>query len=291
MIQWAPRLIMTDRLFRLPVETSTEPRLEAEGFEQVAVRFSPRDRAWMFYLRSPSISGDYQLHATDTAGNSSSTSIRVRPLSEMRQPFDDEGTCWPRRWPIGASWASQKKRQTLQDEPVTDVNAEQVAWWTAQDDASLWRHLPNAENPRAHYVNVHQGCPACGTEIFAHGGFYPWSRIHAPTDMRSTCPACAAVFPSNDLLSEDFTSGDFVDDGFGYFDDEGHVFLFAASSRRGDNHRPPRVDVLERFKLEPVVLEGFASRITHASASTVSDWARDFCWRLARIRPNSMEIS
>ena len=232
MIQWAPRLIMTDRLFRLPVETSTEPRLEAEGFEQVAVRFSPRDRAWMFYMRSPSISGDYQLHATDTAGNSSSTNIRVRTLSEMRQPFDDEGTCWPRRWPVGAPWASQKKRQTLQDEPVTDVNAEQVAWWTAQDDASLWRHLPNAENPRAHYVNVHQGCPACGPKIFAHGGFYPWSRIHAPTDMQSTCPACDAVFPSNDLLNDDFTSGDFVDDGFGYFDDEGHVFLFAASSRR-----------------------------------------------------------
>ncbi|MDP6983324.1 MAG: hypothetical protein QGG05_09585 [Candidatus Latescibacteria bacterium] len=234
-IQWAPRMIMTDRLFRLPVESQTKPQLEAKAFEQISVRFSPRDKAWMFYLRSPSDSGDYALRARDEAGNSSVIDLRVRTLHEVRRPFDDGGTTWPRRWPVGGPRESRKQRQTLLTDPPSassTVDTDRLAFWTSQDDDSLWRHLPNAEVPRAHYVNVHQGCPICGTAIFATHGFYPWTRVHAPADLRSTCPSCDNRFPSNDLLADDFTTGDFVDDGFGYFDDDGHVFLFAASSRR-----------------------------------------------------------
>ena len=233
MIFWSPRTIMTGRLFRLPVSGKDRPTLAADHFELVDERWSPRDAAWMFYLRSPARSGDYDIVATNTAGESSIVTVRVRNLHQLRQPIDDDGTVWPRRWPVGADWSSRKSRQTLQQHsPTTTVDAERLVWWTSQDDRSLWRQLPDAECPRAHYVNVHQGCPACGTAIFAHHGYYPWTRIHAPADLRSTCPACAAVFPSNDLLSEDFSHGDFVDDGFGYFDAAGHVFLFAASSRR-----------------------------------------------------------
>ena len=104
-----------------------------------------------------------------------------------------------------------------------------LAWWTTQDDEAIWRQLPPADYPRAHYTNVHQGCPNCGTAIFSFGGFYPWKRQHYPYDMRSECPSCAARYPSNDLAAGDFSSGDFVDDGYGYFDAEGHVFLFAAA--------------------------------------------------------------
>ena len=75
--------------------------------------------------------------------------------------------------------------------------------------------LPPAELPKARFVNVHQGCPDYGTAIFSHGGFYPWQRNHRPADFRSTCPQCAAVFPSNDLSKGHFAAGDFVDDGYG----------------------------------------------------------------------------
>jgi len=232
MIKWSPRLIMTGRLFRLPVGGEERPSLQADGFELVAERFSRRDRAWMHYLRGPPRGGDYEISATDGSGASSTVVVSVRSPDELRQPFTDSGTCWPRRWPVGNGWASRKRRQTLQQSVPAPVDADRLAWWTSQDDQSLWRHLPDAESPRAHYVNVHQGCPSCGTAIFAHHGFYPWQRSHAPADLRSRCPACDAVFPSNDLLTGDFCSGDFVDDGFGYFDDDGYVFLFAASSRR-----------------------------------------------------------
>jgi hypothetical protein len=64
--------------------------------------------------------------------------------------------------------------------PMGSVNAEALRWWTGQDDAVLWRQLPPAELPKAHFVNAHQGCPSCGTAIFTHGGFYPWKRRHLP---------------------------------------------------------------------------------------------------------------
>ena len=235
MILWTPRVVLTDRLFRLPIAggPAQRPTLEAPGFEQLDHRWSRRDQAWMYYLRSPCVGGDYPVLATDAAGSTDNATIAVRGLEQLREPFTDAGQLWPRRWPLGGSRTSCRTRQTLQDEPLVPAGDDEVLlWWLAQDDDTLWRQLPAAEFPRSHYVNVHQGCPACGTAIFAHGGFYPWTRNHRPGDLRSTCPACAAVFPSNDLRIEDFSSGDFVDDGFGWFDDEGHVFLFCASSHR-----------------------------------------------------------
>lgn len=231
MIQWAPRLMMTNRPFRLVVGGQQRPTLAAPDFQILDARYSRRDDAWMFYLRAPAHSGDVDVTAT-VGGTTSTVTIPVRTLEQLRTPFEDGAATWPRRWPVGAEWESRKTRQTLTDPPASPPDPERLAFWLAQDDASLWRHLPEAEWPRAHYVNVHQGCPSCGTAIFAHHGFYPWTRVHAPADLRSTCPACESVFPSNDLLADDFSSGEFVDDGFGWFDDDNNVFLFAASSRR-----------------------------------------------------------
>ena len=120
----------------------------------------------------------------------------------------------------------------MQDLPISTPNKEQLRWWIGQDDTTLWKQLPEAEYPRSHYVNVHQGCPSCGTAIFSFYGFYPWKRSHLPADLHSECPSCSSRFPSNDLTVGDFSRGDYVDDGFGYFDTSGHIFLFAASSHR-----------------------------------------------------------
>lgn len=187
----------------------------------------------MFYLLAPATPGDLSIRIEDPDGARHEATVPVRSLRQLRQPFDDNDTQWPRRWPLGSNCVSLRTRQTLQDEPLEPAGDNPVLdWWLQQDDTTLWRQLPAAEFPRAHYVNVHQGCPGCGTAIFAHHGYYPWKRDHLPADLRSTCPACAAVFPSNDLRRGDYSTGEYVDDGFGWFDDEGHVFLFAASSHR-----------------------------------------------------------
>ena len=231
-IRWAPRLLMTGRSFRLPVQTAgPEPVLRFAPFMLVDRRFSPRDDAFMYYLRAPQTSGDYTLSA-ECGEQSDARVVQVRTLDELRQCQSHNGAKWPRRWPLGRNWGSTKTAQTLQDTPLRPVNMETLHWWLEQDDKTLWHQLPEAEGPRAHYVNVHQGCPACGTAIFAHHGYYPWVRNLLPADFRSECPNCHALFPSNDLHSGDFSSGDYVDDGFGYFDRDGHLFLFAASYRR-----------------------------------------------------------
>jgi len=232
-IPWTPRLILCGRTFRLPVQSAGEdPVLQAEGFRQLARRGSERDSAFFYYLQAPEKGGDYPVRVVQQ-DQSAQAQIQVRSLEDLRQPLAFNGAPWPRRWPLGRAWGSTKTRQTLQDLPALPVaDQEALRWWLGQDDATLWRQLPPSELPRAHFVNVHQGCPECGTAIFAHGGFYPWQRRHRPCDFRSQCPACRAVFPSNDLAAGDFTSGDYADDGYGYFDAEGHLFLFAATYHR-----------------------------------------------------------
>ena len=228
-IPWVPRLLLCGRVFRLPVQAADQDvELQAEGFRELARHWSERDSALHCYLRTPEQSGDYSIVAT-RGEQTASAQIQVRGLDELRRPFVFNRAQWPRRWPAGQVWESVKKRQTLQDMPVRQVDASAGQGWLALDDGALWRQLPPAELPRAHFANVHQGCPQCGTAIFRYGGFYPWKRSHLPCDFRSTCPSCAAVFPSNDLTAGDFTSGEHADDGYGYFDADGHLFLFAAT--------------------------------------------------------------
>ena len=227
-IPWAPRCILTGRVFRLPIQSDSENvELEAEGFVQCDHRFAKRDAAHYYYLRAPDESGDYTVRACG-GGQSAAVEIEVRSLSELRRPRQYNGAQWPRRWPLGKEWHSTKSRQTLQEELVSPVNEDLIAQWAGLDDAELWRRMPPSELPGAHFLNVHQGCPNCGTAIFGHGGHYPWKQNFAACDFRSECPSCGAVFPSNDLAAGNFTSGEYADDGFGYWDEEGHLFLFVA---------------------------------------------------------------
>lgn len=231
-LPWAPRVILAGRIFRLPVRAAEAPyEVQAPGFVLLGQRWSAHDSAWYCYVRVPQTSGDYTLRILQQ-GQAAEVTIQVRDLDQLRQQHPFNGLTWPRRWPLEAGWASAKTRQTLQDYPLHPADPEILNWWLAQDDHTLWRQLPPAELPRAHFVNVHQGCPSCGTAVYRYGGFYPWKRQHLPCDFRSICPSCNNVFPSNDLAAGDFTSGQYADDGYGYFDTESHLFLFAATYHR-----------------------------------------------------------
>jgi hypothetical protein len=229
-VPWSPRLILTGRTFRLPVQAAALA-IQAPAFELLGQRWSSLDAAWYCYLRAPQTSGDHTLSVSQQ-GQVAEVVVQVRSLDQLRQPHAFNGAAWPRRWPLEQGWSSTKTRQTLQDFPRHPPDPETLQWWLAQDDEALWRQLPPAELPRAHFVNVHQGCPKCGTAVYRYGGFYPWKRHHLPCDFTSICPSCASVFPSNDLMRDDFTSGPYADDGYGYFDHEGHLFLFAATYHR-----------------------------------------------------------
>jgi hypothetical protein len=231
-IPWSPRLLLAGRTFRLPVQALESPLdLGGAPFKEIDRRYSLRDGAYYLYLRAPTQSGDYTIEVQQNGRHTSAT-IQVRTLDQLRYTSQHDNTSWPRRWPLSKAWQSSKMRQTLLDMPVPAPDLNTVAFWRSLDDDELWRQLPPAEMPRAHFANVHQGCPQCGTAIFTYGGFYPWLRSHAPIDYRSTCPSCKTMFPSNDLKNGDYTSGDFADDGYGYFNKDGHLFLFAATYAR-----------------------------------------------------------
>jgi hypothetical protein len=232
-IPWRPRVIMPERTFRLPVTAEQDDlKMEAVDFKLMDSRWDDRDSARYYYFRSPSAPGDYTVTAR-CGEKTTATVIQVRSLSDLRQPQEYQGTTWPRRWPLGANSDTLKQGQTLQELPERIIASdEQVNWWTSLSDEMVWKQLPFPEWPQAHFVNVNQGCPHCGTAVFTHSGFYPWLRTHFPGDFRSTCPSCSSIYPSNKFIDNDFTSGETPDDGFGYFDPNGHLYLFTATYHR-----------------------------------------------------------
>ena len=222
---------MTGRSFRLPAVSKGDVELSYRGFSLEHQRYSAADGAHYFYLRAPEQAGLYTLSAQQGAATHSQ-SIRVCDLNGLRTPHEYNGEQWPRRWPLGQPWTSSKTRQTLQDLPHTRKANPALDWWLSCDYHALWHGLPPAERPQAHYVNVTQGCPRCGKAIFAHHGFYPWIWPDAGQGAQARCPACGLEASSNALDDGDWHSGPYPDDGFGYVDDNGHIYLFAATHHR-----------------------------------------------------------
>ena len=181
-IPWAPRVVLAGRTFRLPVQAADgDVRLEAGDFGVIASRWSARDSAMYFYLRAPEKGGDFKVVAQQK-GRTAEATVQVRGLEDLRRPHEYNGAQWPRRWPLGEAWRSTKTRQTLQDMPEGRVNEEAVRRWAGQSDATLWGQLPLAEIPKAHFVNVHQGCPKCGTALGV------------------TCPQCRSAVQVTDMF-------------------------------------------------------------------------------------------
>jgi len=79
-------------------------------------------------------------------------------------------------------------------------------------DEELFRHLPSWSLPRQSYGTW--PCPYCGDKILQKSAYYPYleSKEHP---FKVKCPICERLFPSNDYGKDDFTSGEFPDDGWG----------------------------------------------------------------------------
>jgi hypothetical protein len=110
-------------------------------------------------------------------------------------------------------------RENLEKYPdlVKGIAAE--SFFDRLSDEELWKAFPSWSVPRDCYSNW--PCPKCGTEIFKKSGFYPWGRSYA-YPWRCKCPVCGELYPTNDYANDDFTSGDYPDDGWGYDPGTGH---------------------------------------------------------------------
>ena len=189
-IPWAPRVLLVDRVFRLPVVSMNEDvPLHAEHFESISRRRVPADSATYHYLRAPSKSGDYDLYVEEN-DNTANATIQVRTLEEMRRPHRFNGAKWPRRWPLGATFSTNKTRQTLQDTPCPDsTNAALIGWWTSQDDRLLRsqkRTLPTAT----------KGVPTAGQNCSNSAAFTPGAEITCPARSSRSAPSAVPLTPA-----------------------------------------------------------------------------------------------
>lgn len=142
-------------------------------------------------------------------------------------------------------WAS-KRRDAV-------VKAAEAA--CAFEDEYLWSLVPGHKTPRGLHVSKEWGCPKCGKVMLQHGN-YGWLRNVHQAPWKLTCPNCKEVFPKNDFAAYYRSGLDErglfdperadrkllfntehpnpadplhqygVDDGFGYKDEQGHVFRF-----------------------------------------------------------------
>ncbi len=81
------------------------------------------------------------------------------------------------------------------------------------NDAERFAWLPSWDVPRQCYSNW--PCPHCGETIYARNAFYPW--VYGPRrSFKCKCPVCGELFASNDVTQDDFTSGPYPDDGWGW---------------------------------------------------------------------------
>ena len=100
-------------------------------------------------------------------------------------------------------------------------------------DEELFASLPSWNVPRQCYSNW--PCPHCGEAIYQHNGYYPWRRNPA-YPFRGQCPLCDKRFPSNDFANDDFTSGEFPDDGWGWDPGSGNRQDFAGWVAHYNHH-------------------------------------------------------
>jgi hypothetical protein len=135
----------------------------------------------------------------------------------------------PRRWPVWEEPDELKSSRTIwRREDLERVlgwgqthadevrrTRESADSWVTKPDEALWNLLPKAEIPRWHFVNMHVGCPVHGDHVFKYSGYYPWKTDVEGMPYKVQCPVGDEWYPSNDIEADDFTSGNYPDDGFG----------------------------------------------------------------------------
>ncbi len=104
-------------------------------------------------------------------------------------------------------------RENLDANPELADDINRGTRYDSMTDEEVFGALPSWTVPRQCYSNW--PCPYCGESIFSHSGFYPW-RASNNTAWRLQCPDCERWFPTNDWANDDFTSGDYPDDGWGF---------------------------------------------------------------------------
>ena len=104
-------------------------------------------------------------------------------------------------------------RENLRKSPELGENLKSPSFFEPMTDEQVFSFLPSWNLPRQCYSAW--PCPSCGEKIYEKSAFYPWQHAARGT-FKAVCPLCRKAFPTNDITRDDFTSGDYPDDGWGF---------------------------------------------------------------------------
>jgi hypothetical protein len=231
-IAYAPDRVEVGRVFRVALEVpkgQTPVTVSIPACAQMVDRTAP-DRAGetVFYFRAHCAERGARFRFE---GQSAGAEVAVDCLDRagILEPREQGEVRLPRRWPIWEEVDELKASRTIwRKEDLERALAwgrghaeearkvrEAAEGWVAKGDDFLWDLLPKAEVPRWHFVNLRVGCPAHGEAIFKHSGYYPWKSDVEGMPYKVQCPVGGEWYPSNDIGADDFTSGEYPDDGYG----------------------------------------------------------------------------
>jgi len=212
------------------------------------------DTAQRFYFRAKApldggtirfASGDYALDLP--------VQVLTWPQALEERTFEN----WelPRIFPMEGADGHKAGLSFLREEDLAalreagGVDADEIVAGLPDDD-TLFYKLAESTIPRAVFVQYHEplGCPVCGRSIFeGRSAFYPWVLDPEEHPWKVGCPECGRWFPSNDFAAGDMHSGEFPDDGWGYFkpgEEKPYAFIAYYASWYYTSHHVKRISKL-----------------------------------------------
>lgn len=199
----------------------TSPR-EVELFDRWPWKQGDTQQKFHFRAKAPLAEGKLRFMAERY---SLDVPIQVLTWAQATEPRQFEEWKLPRLFPLEGTDEHKKGPTFLSREELATIrksglpNSEEVARSLPADE-KLFNGMVESTLPRAPFVQSVEpkGCPVCGRKIFeGRSPFYPWVVDPEKHPWKVGCPECGRWFPSNDFAAGDMHSGEFPDDGWGYF--------------------------------------------------------------------------
>ncbi len=145
--------------------------------------------------------------------------VEIWSFEDLRKSRTLKNVQLPRRWPLGEALPELKEGRTITTQAEIDALKDKpggATAWLAVPDEDIWSLQPDSTIPRWHWVNIQEGCPVHGRDIYTRRAYYPWDKDTAiPYKWKIRCPVGGEEYPSNDFGKGDMTSGAYPDDGIG----------------------------------------------------------------------------
>ncbi len=265
-VAYKPDIIGVERLFmvvlKAPIDT---PQIKVTLPDCVTLldqtRLPATTELRKYYFRSLKPAKQADIVFAHPVGDVT-VSIEIWSFDDLRQFRTLKDMKLPRRWPLGEALPELKVGQTLttDQKKKTAQGKPGNRYWLEFSDEDVWSLQPDSTIPRWHWVNITEGCPTHGPEIYTKTAFYPWldekdrpirsyGLASTPYAWKIKCPVGNELFPSNDFAKDDFTSGAFPDDGIGggFVAKDGRHYGFIAETSQAYCHKmlnvaPPCAD-------------------------------------------------